>query len=114
MTTFNIQLTESAISHINRMIVKEAAHAFRLSIKKTGCSGYSYAPSVVKNNLETDVLVETSANFPVWIDATYTDLLQELVIDLVEENNMGIKQKKLVFKNPRETARCGCGESFQV
>jgi Fe-S cluster assembly iron-binding protein IscA len=31
----------------------------------------------------------------------------------VEEGH-GLKQKRLVFINPKEKGRCGCGESFTI
>ena len=37
-----------------------------------------------------------------------------LTIDFVEESKMGLKQKRLAFINQKESARCGCGESFQM
>jgi len=109
---YHITLTDNAKEHIQRLLNKEAGSAFRLSIKKTGCSGFSYAPSIVQKPAALDVMLPNVADFPIYIDAAYADLLQELQIDLIEENATGLKQKKLVFTNPKESGRCGCGESF--
>lgn len=114
MMTYDIQLTESAKEHIKRLLDKQGGIAFRLSIKKTGCSGYSYVPSIVNEISPEETVLNEIADFPVLIDTQYADLLQTLRIDLVEENNMGLKQKKLMFVNPKESGRCGCGESFHI
>ena len=114
MTAYHIQLSETARDHIKRLLAKEAGTGFRVSIKKTGCSGYSYVPSIVTKPAPQDAVIDNIADFPVYIDSHFSDLLQELNIDLIEDNNMGLKQKKLVFNNPNESGRCGCGESFHV
>jgi len=114
MSSCHIELTAKASDYINRLIAKENGKGFRLSVKKTGCSGYSYAPTVAKEPKATDIVITNAADFPIYIDAAYIDLLAELHIDLLEENNRGLKQIKLIFSNPKESARCGCGESFHV
>ena len=40
--------------------------------------------------------------------------VKDLVIDYVSDAITGIKQKRLVFVNPNEKNRCGCGESFTI
>ena len=107
-----IQLTEKAKEHIKKLIAKENGLGFRLSIKKTGCSGYSYVPSIVTTINANDFKLEDE--FAIYLDSNYVNLLNDITIDLQEENSTGLKQKKLVFGNPREAARCGCGESFQI
>jgi Fe-S cluster assembly iron-binding protein IscA len=37
-----------------------------------------------------------------------------LLVDFIEETTNVLKQKRLVFINPKETGRCGCGESFTI
>lgn len=114
MSSYNIQLTEKACEHIKRLLIKEAGSGFRISIKKTGCSGYSYQPSIVSKPELNDAILSMFTDFPIYIDTQYADLLKDVTIDLIEENTMGLKQKKLVFNNPKESGRCGCGESFHV
>src|SRR6185312_16091132 len=40
--TINVDLTESAISHIRKEIQKHQAAGMRLGVKKAGCSGFKY------------------------------------------------------------------------
>lgn len=109
-----IRLTDAAVDHIkNRLVKQKNAVGFRLSIKKTGCSGFAYVPKIIDTIIKTDILFYAQNNLPVYIDSDYEMLLKGLVIDYIDEDlGIGIKQKRLVFINPNEKNRCGCGESF--
>jgi len=106
-------LTEAATVYIKNRLSKEQAIGLRLSIKKTGCSGYSYAPALVKEANVSDHMIEING-IKIFLDPLWQHLLENIALDYVEENKLGLKQKKLVFNNPAETSRCGCGESFHV
>jgi iron-sulfur cluster assembly protein len=109
----NITMTEAATTYIKKMLEKNHRQGFRLSIKKTGCSGYSYVPTLVENVNPKDQIVEING-IMLYVDSAWEELLQALTIDYVEEEVSGIKQKHLVFINPKEAGRCGCGESFNI
>lgn len=108
-----ITLTEAAVNYIQKMLEKSNGVGFRLTVKKTGCSGYSYAPSIVEKINPTDLVLEKNG-VRVYVDATWLHLFENLQIDYVEEDKSGLKQKRLVFINPNEASRCGCGESFHI
>jgi len=111
----NITITTAAYAYIKQMLAQEQKLAyFRLSIKKTGCSGYSYAPELVHEIIASDECVEISNDLKVFLDTTWLSYLQGTTIDYVEEIKNGLKQKRLLFKSPSETSRCGCGESFHA
>lgn len=113
MTELNIQFTAQAIAHVKKMLENKGAEALRLSIKKTGCSGFAYAPTLVSEIKETDFQFQHHG-ITIYIDPLWAHVMQGLQVDCVEENQNGLKQKKLIFTNPNETARCGCGESFHL
>lgn len=104
--------TPMASDYLQKKIAKDNAVGFRLTIKKTGCSGYAYQPSVVQQVNSHDELIVLENGVKIFIDVSWAHLLNGVNIDYVEENKTGLKQKKLIFTNPQETARCGCGESF--
>lgn len=110
-----ITLTESALSHIKSMLAKnKRGIGFRLSIKKTGCSGYAYVPDIVEKINEKDIHF-TQDHLEVYIDSQCEPFVKGVIVDYVVENEtLGLKQKKLVFINPNEKNRCGCGESFTI
>lgn len=108
-----ITLTEAASGYIKKKIIEQSGVGFRLTIKKKGCSGFSYASSIIHEIIAEDYLIETQ-DIKIFIDRKWLDLINGIRIDYVEEKKTGIKQKKLVYINPKETSRCGCGESFNV
>lgn len=109
----NITLTPAATDYIKKMIEKDQGIGFKLSIKKTGCSGFSYVPTIVTDVKTTDIQVETQG-INLILDPVWMHLLEGIQIDYIDEDKTGLKQKRLVFSNPKESGRCGCGESFHI
>lgn len=110
----NMKVTAAACAYIKSRLAKDHAQYFRLSVKKTGCSGYSYFPSIVDNINAADQIVDADDQLKIYVDSAWLDMLAGLQIDYVEEDKKGLKQKRLVFTNPNESSRCGCGESFHI
>ncbi len=111
-----IDLTRSAESHILSMLEKDKKSiGFRLSIKKTGCSGFAYVPTLIEKVTPTDIYFKTQNGLKVYIDCDILAFVSGLLIDYKDdEANLNIKQKRLFFINPHEKNRCGCGESFTI
>lgn len=107
-----ITITPQAIAHLKKLRDAEKGIGFRLSIKRTGCSGYAYVPAIVQEANENDIHCQHD-NLDIYIDSAYHELLKDIAIDYVDEQ-MGLKQKRLVFINPNEKNKCGCGESFTI
>jgi iron-sulfur cluster assembly protein len=106
-----ISFTEAAKSHIENMLKNRGNNAaFRLSIKKTGCSGYMYVPEIVTEKKESDIELLES-NLLIYIDQDVAPLIKGTVVDYVKKS-LGASQ--LEFKNPNAQSLCGCGESFQI
>ncbi|OGT41645.1 MAG: hypothetical protein A3F42_08550 [Gammaproteobacteria bacterium RIFCSPHIGHO2_12_FULL_37_34] len=108
-----ITFTSAASEYIQKMINKEKGVGFRLTITKTGCSGYSYLPAIVTEEKTNDIVIQ-QANLKIFIDPLWAHVFDGVIIDYVEEEKAGLKQKKLIFNNPKESSRCGCGESFHI
>lgn len=112
---YDITISESAYGYISKMIAKENGIAFKLTVKKTGCSGFSYVPKIITEINAKDLeITERDSPVRVFVDSQWLELLSGIKIDYLEEDKFGLKQKRLVFINPQETSRCGCGESFHV
>ncbi len=109
-----VTVTDKASSYINKLLAAKPGSVFRLTIKKTGCSGYSYLPEIVDQPKTADTTISMNPSTVIYIDSTWLHLLEGVTIDYVEEEKMGLKQKRLLFINPNESSRCGCGESFHV
>tara|TARA_R110000868_G_scaffold326156_5_gene587119 strand:- start:396 stop:740 length:345 start_codon:yes stop_codon:yes gene_type:complete len=109
-----ITFTKSASRYIASMLAKKPGTHFRISIKKTGCSGYSYLPTMTESVNPTDTCIQVTTDLPIYLDTTWLHLLEGVHIDYLEEDKTGLKQKKLIFTNEKEAGRCGCGESFHI
>lgn len=106
-----VNLTESAKQYfIDYLEKKKTICGVLLSIKKTGCSGYGYDLSDLSSNSSENYAQKLNDKYQLFIDPSALPLINGLEIDYVKEGF----QSKLVFRNPHETGKCGCGESFTV
>lgn len=110
----NLMVTEAAKNYLKNKLEQASGAGLRISIKKTGCSGYSYVPAIVESVNANDTAVAVADGVIVYLDTTWLHLLDGVSIDYIEEEKSGLKQKRLVFNNSKEAGRCGCGESFHI
>ena len=110
----NLAISDAACEFIKKQIAKENGTGLRLSIKKTGCSGYAYQVEIIDKICANDFHVEPQPAVKIYVDVKWMHLLDGIKIDYIEENKLGLKQKKLIFVNDKEGNRCGCGESFHI
>lgn len=107
----NIQLTEVARKHImDYLAASPQDKGIRFSVKKTGCSGYSYQIETVPEAQVQDFCQPLDAHYFMCIDKMSYPLLQGMTVDYVKQ---GVNYK-FVFINPNQKGQCGCGESFTV
>ena len=107
-----LHLTETAISHFAKKLQEAGQDAFVcVRTKKTGCSGLSYVTEILKTTPDPTMLYfENAGQLPIYLERDSVVYLQGMTIDYQTEG----LQSKLVYINPNETGRCGCGESFSV
>lgn len=106
-----LSFTAPALEHINKSLSRFPQGGFRLSIKKTGCSGYQYLPEIMRERKPGDLEFVTELGLKVFIDPFAAQWLKDTVVGL-ESKTLG--QKQLVFNNPNARGMCGCGESFHL
>jgi iron-sulfur cluster assembly protein len=102
--------TENAARHIFRQLrLRETAIGVRVGVRSSGCSGLAYTLEVCDDIRETDQVFESHG---VKIIVSNIDLvfLSGTEIDYARK---GLNES-LEFRNPKEVARCGCGESFTI
>jgi len=105
-----ISLTPSAIAHFKKSIAKENSIGVFIGIKKTGCSGLAYDVQVVADEPKNFTLVEQEG-IKFFIENKAIAFISGTTVDYVLQ---GFGISKLVYYNPHEKNRCGCGESFTV
>lgn len=81
-----IELTYTACHYIQSLMKKRAGESlFRISIKKTGCSGYMYQPEIIDSPKEGDVPIKTTAGLTILIDSRCIHMLKGALIDYVKK-----------------------------
>lgn len=109
-TTPIITLTPAAYSHIQAFLKPLGQlSGFRVGVKKSGCSGFSYTLDVGKPQPQDICFMQDQIS--IFVPEDSVSVLQGTELDL-QEKEAG--QKQLVFNNPNVVDSCGCGESFTV
>ena len=81
----------------------------RIGVSTKGCSGMSYTMEYADEVKPHDLVVEDKG-VKVLIEAKATMFLIGTEMDYVSDK----LESGFTFKNPNETGRCGCGESFHI
>ncbi len=105
-----ITLSEKAATRIKEVLSHDKnSLGVRIGVKSGGCAGMEYVMEYAKEKKPDDELIEDKG-VKVFVDPGAVMYLLGTEMDFkVEEFS-----SSFVFKNPNETERCGCGESFKV
>ena len=106
-----ITLTDNAASRIKDIMSKDENKSLgvRVGVKSGGCAGMSYIMEYAKEINPNDEVIEDKG-VKVFIDPGAVMYLLGTEMDYKKEQF----SSSFIFKNPNETERCGCGESFKV
>ena len=106
-----ITLSNSAATRIKEIMSKDEKNSLgvRVGVKSGGCAGMSYIMEYTKEINPNDEVVEDKG-VKVFIDAGAIMYLLGTEMDYKKEEF----SSNFIFKNPNETERCGCGESFKI
>ena len=106
-----IKLSDKAVSRIKEIMSqsKKPTIGVRVGVKSGGCAGMSYIMEYAKDIKPNEEVVE---------DKGVKVLIDPKAIMYLLGTEMDYKKEKFssqfIFKNPNETERCGCGESFKI
>ena len=111
MTKQIITLSDNAAQRIKEIMsnTKDPSIGVRIGVKSGGCAGMSYVMEYAKSSKSNDEVIEDKG-VKVLIDPSAVMYLLGTEMDYKKEE----LSSTFVFKNPNETERCGCGESFKV
>ena len=106
-----ITLSDNAASRIKEILSNDETKSIgvRVGVKSGGCAGMSYIMEYAKKINPTDEIIEDKG-VKVFIDPGAIMYLLGTEMDYKKEQF----SSTFVFKNPNETERCGCGESFKT
>ena len=106
-----IRLSDNAANRIKEIMSKAESSAIgvRVGVKSGGCAGMSYIMEYAKEAKKNEEVIEDKG-VKVFIDSNAIMYLLGTEMDYKTDKF----SSQFVFKNPNETERCGCGESFKV
>jgi len=106
-----LSLTPAAVGRVRHLVdtLGEGAQGVRVGVRQAGCSGFAYTIDFAREIKPEDEVVE-AAGVKVVIDPNAVMYLVGTEMDFVEDK-LGASFQ---FRNPNESGRCGCGESFTV
>tara|TARA_B100001121_G_scaffold282550_1_gene275994 strand:- start:3490 stop:3825 length:336 start_codon:yes stop_codon:yes gene_type:complete len=106
-----IKLSDSAAIKIKEIMSKAESSAIgvRVGVKSGGCAGMTYVMEYAKDIKPNEEIIEEKG-VKVFIDPKAIMYLLGTEMDYKKEKF----SSQFFFKNPNETERCGCGESFKI
>ena len=106
-----ITLSDNAANRIKEIMSKAEKDSvgLRVGVKSGGCAGMSYIMEYTKEVKPNDEVIEDKG-VKLFVDPGAIMYLLGTEMDYKKEQF----SSSFVFKNPNETERCGCGESFKV
>ena len=105
-----ISLTESAANRVRDHIkLRGSGLGLRLSVRKTGCSGFAYVINYADDICDDDVVFEDHG-VTVVVDRASLEYIDGTEVDFVKQ---GLSEA-FRFRNPNIRGECGCGESFSI
>jgi iron-sulfur cluster assembly protein len=106
-----ITLSERAADRVKEIMSKaqESIIGLRVGVESGGCAGMSYVMEYAKEVNPNDEIIEDKG-VKVLIDPKAIMYLLGTEMDYKKEEF----KSTFVFKNPNETEKCGCGDSFKV
>ena len=106
-----ITLSDNAAIRIKEVMASASKSTIgvRVGVKSGGCAGMSYLMEYVEKVKVDDEVVEDKG-VKVYIDPGAVMYLLGTEMDYKKEEF----SSTFIFKNPNETERCGCGESFKI
>jgi len=104
-----VQLTSAAAKQIVTLMRANHALGLRLSIRPSGCVGFSYQLDLVVSVVDSDLQYRRGDSC-LFVDKEAMPFVDGTEVDYVRE---GINHT-FKYNNPRVKMACGCGESFSV
>lgn len=106
-----ITISPEAWIKVHEKLILTESIAVRIGIKTTGCNGYSYTFTTVKEKpTEDNNYIEENNHFVI-IDDNAVPLIKGSELRWDGKDDFS---KHFTFVNPNAVSECGCGESFSI
>ncbi len=108
--SFSIDISDSAVARIKYILGQEEKKSYlRIAVESGGCSGFQYKYEFVDAKDDSDCLIVKN-DVGIVIDSMSQGFLQDCILDYIE--NLGSAYFEI--RNPQASAKCGCGNSFNI
>ena len=105
----NVTLTDAAAARVKEIVAKGDKPYLRVGVVNGGCAGMEYTLDYAVGPAQFDELVEDKeVKILVAADAVLFLLGSEIDYETTR------LASKFVFRNPKQTDACGCGESVTI
>ncbi|AGH80492.1 FeS assembly scaffold SufA [Psychromonas sp. CNPT3] len=105
-----VSITPNAAKYILSLIAQDPLLlGLRLGVRKSGCAGFAYDLSLVKEKLIDDLVFEKKGG-KLFVS---TDMIKYVDGTTVDYVTIGLNSM-FTYSNPKASQTCGCGESFNV
>ena len=107
----NFDVSQSAALRISELLKNEpdSKIAIRVAVDSGGCSGFMYDYNLIDKVNDDDFILE-KYGVKIAIDPLSQPFLDKCKLEFIEELGSAYFQ----ISNPNATAKCGCGNSFNV
>jgi iron-sulfur cluster assembly accessory protein len=108
-----LKVTDNAFKRVGELIALEnnTNNVLRISVNGGGCSGFTYQYELISSSeILNDDFIEEKNGIRIVVDQVSQEFMNNCIVDYVEE----LGSSYFDIKNPKATARCGCGNSFSV
>tara|TARA_B100000886_G_scaffold300417_1_gene229430 strand:- start:697 stop:1032 length:336 start_codon:yes stop_codon:yes gene_type:complete len=111
MNSQAIKLSDNAAKRIKEIMAnaEDKTIGVRVGVKSGGCAGLSYIMEYARDIRKNEEVIEEKG-VKVLIDPKAIMYLVGTEMDYKTDKF----SSQFIFKNPNETERCGCGESFKI
>mgnify|MGYP001365338963 CR=1 FL=1 len=106
-----IKISDNAVLRIKEIMsqAKTSTIGVRVGVKSGGCAGMTYIMEYATDIKSNEEIIEEKG-VKILIDPKAIMYLLGTEMDFKKEKF----SSQFIFKNPNETERCGCGESFKI
>ena len=106
-----IKISDNAVLRIKEIMsqAKTSTIGVRVGVKSGGCAGMTYIMEYATDIKSNEEIIEEKG-VKILIDPKAIMYLLGTEMDYKKEKF----SSQFIFKNPNETERCGCGESFKI
>jgi iron-sulfur cluster assembly protein len=106
-----VKLSDAAAARIHEIMEKAEGkyQGVRVGVVNGGCAGMSYTMDYAEETKPFEEMVEDKG-VKIFIDPKAILFLIGTEMDFVREK----LASRFIFKNPNQTAACGCGESVSI